>query len=299
MVVTMHDAWLFTGGCTHPLDCTRHLSGCGRCPYRHVHFRAAAVDSTAYNHRRKSRILRQSRVHVVTPCRWLLEKVDGTILDPAVASRRVIANGVDTAVFHPGEQAAARYRLGLPRDAWVVLHASAHPSRNASKDFVTMREAVARVAERAARQVIFVAAGESSPPLRAGKAEIQFVPFMIDPADLVSYYAASDVYLQGSLADTFPNTVLEAMACGRAVVATRVGGIPEQVVEADEGATGVLVPAQDVGAMADALQKVLESANMRKAMGEAALTRARERFMLERQIDEHLAMYESLLASGR
>jgi hypothetical protein len=71
-----------------------------------------------------------------------MEKINGTILEPALMSRRVIPSGMYTSVFRPGNRAASRAELGLPPEAWVVFHASARPTQNASKDLQTMRDAV-------------------------------------------------------------------------------------------------------------------------------------------------------------
>jgi glycosyltransferase involved in cell wall biosynthesis len=295
LAVTMHDAWLLTGGCTHPLDCQRYLSGCGNCPHLHLFFRAAIVDSTALNFRRKRRALAAARLHVVAPSRWLLDKIPGTLLEPAILSRRVIHNGVDTAVFRPQNQLAARTALGLPKDALLVLHASAHPTRNVSKDFATMRAAVLRAAETLARHVLFLVVGDPSPAERpTPHTEIRFVPFTTDLQTMARFYAAADVYLQGSVADTFPNTVLEAMACGRPVVASAVGGMVEQVAD---GHTGFLVsgaPAERPQRMADALAALLRDHARRASMGDRALTLVRERFTLQRQLDEHEALYREI-----
>jgi glycosyltransferase involved in cell wall biosynthesis len=82
---------------------------------------------------------------------------------------------------------------------------------------------------RSQRPLVFVALGEDAPAERIGAAEIRFVPYQKDPAVVARYYQAADIYIHSARADTFPNTVLEALACGTPVVATAVGGIPEQV----------------------------------------------------------------------
>ena len=89
--------------------------------------------------------------------------------------------------------------------------------------------------------------GEASPPERIGDVEIRFVPYLKDPRKVARYYQAADLYLHPARADTFPTTILEALACGIPVVATAVGGIPEQVME---GQTGFLVPVGDARALA-------------------------------------------------
>jgi len=89
--------------------------------------------------------------------------------------------------------------------------------------------------------------GEASPPEQIGGVAIRFVPYLKDPKIVARYYQAADLYLHPARADTFPTTVLEALARGTPVVASAVGGIPEQDIE---GRTGFLVPVGDAQALA-------------------------------------------------
>ena len=114
------------------------------------------------------------------------------------------------------------------------------------------------------------------------------------PEDVARWLQAADLYVHPSRADTFPNGVLEALACGTPVVASRVGGIPEQV--RDE--TGVLVEPGDPAALAAAIESLLADPSRRERMSAAAAEDARARFSLDRQVDAYLALYVELLAAG-
>jgi len=89
---------------------------------------------------------------------------------------------------------------------------------------------------------------------------------------------------------------LEAMACGTPVVATRVGGIPEQI---EDGATGFLVPAGDPGAMAERIMQLQDDEPRRKAMSVKASQRVRKQFSLERMVDEYLDWYKEILRNHK
>jgi glycosyltransferase involved in cell wall biosynthesis len=89
----------------------------------------------------------------------------------------------------------------------------------------------------------------------------------------------------------FSRTVLEAMAHGRAVVATRVAGAAEQIVD---GESGLLVPPSDVPALAAALGRLASDPGLRSRLGEAAARRVTERFSLSRTVAETLAIYDEL-----
>jgi glycosyltransferase involved in cell wall biosynthesis len=292
VVLTLHDAWLLSGHCAHSFGCERWKMGCGLCPDLTL-YPAIRRDATAYNWRRKREIFKNSRLYIATPCRWLMQKVEQSMLTTAVAEARVIPNGVDLSIFHPADREAARATLDIRRDAIVILFTAHAVRQNIWKDYQTMRAAVALTAEWMHRQdVLFLALGEDALPERIGPAEVRFVPYQTDPKAVACYYQAADVYVHAARADTFPNTVLEALACGTPVVATAVGGIPEQV---EDARTGFLVPAGDAEALAVRLMQMLSDDALRQSMGIQAAEAARRRFDLNQQADAYVEWYHELV----
>jgi glycosyltransferase involved in cell wall biosynthesis len=135
------------------------------------------------------------------------------------------------------------------------------------------------------------------------------VPYQKDPKRVAQYYQAADLYLHAAHADTFPTTILEALACGTPVVATAVGGIPEQIKSlsannATNGhppheATGILVPPRDATAMAIAIEQLLADTSLLRQLGENAAVDARMRFGLEQQVDAYLNWYQEIIEKHR
>jgi glycosyltransferase involved in cell wall biosynthesis len=312
VVLTLHDEWLFSGHCAYTLGCERWKTGCGHCPDLTI-YPAVRRDATAYNWQRKADIYAKCRLYVATPCRWLMQKVEQSMLAPAVADARLVPNGVDTSVFHPSNtnnRREVRTALRIPQDARVLLFTANGIRRNIFKDYQTMRDAVAQVADHLYGQgVLFIALGEDAPVERIGKAEVRFVPYQKDPEAVACYYQAADIYVHAACADTFPNAVLEALACGTPAVATAVGGIPEQVkglqvmgsLSADlshyspEEATGILVPAGNAEAMAFGIEFLLRNDPLLQQIGQNAAKDARQRFDLQRQADHYLEWYSEIL----
>jgi len=308
VVLTLHDAWLLTGHCAHPFDCARWESGCGRCPDLTIH-PPVRRDATAYNWRRKQRIFADSRLCVATPSRWLMQQVERSMLAPAVVEARVIPHGVDLAVFRPADRQAARAALGLPADARILLCVAVGMRTSAFKDYGMLRDAFGLLAARwQGSPLLLVSLGEDAPRERIGRGEVVFVPFQRGRETVARYYQAADVYLHAARADTFPTTVLEAVACGTPVVATAVGGIPEQIrslealscattasVEPGGEATGVLVRPGDAAAMADAAEHLLNDESLRRRLAGNAAADARRRLDIRRAVDAYLAWYEELI----
>jgi glycosyltransferase involved in cell wall biosynthesis len=292
LVLTMHDAWLLSGHCAHSFACERWQTGCGECPDLTIP-PAIKRDATAFNWRRKRELYARSRFHVAAPCRWLIDKVERSIVAPAVLESRVIRNGIDLEVFCAGDRTTRRAALALPRDADILLFSALSIRGNVWKDYQTLRATIARLAERRpARPLVFVAVGEAASIEKIGHAEIRFVPFLEKSRHVAEFYQAADLYIHAARADTFPTSILEALACGTPVVATSVGGIPEQIID---GETGVLTPPGNAEAMADAIAGLLDDVERRRAMGVKAGEEARLRFGRERMIEDYLNWFDEIL----
>jgi len=292
-LLTLHDAWLLSGHCAHGCGCERWRSGCGECPdlalYPPVH-----RDATRENWALKDALYRDCHLYLATPCHWLMQKVKDSMLYPAIQAARVIPNGIDLSVFRSASQQAARSALGLPGHARILLFAANGIRKNTYKDYQTLRATMGLLAEYLpAGRLLFLALGEAARSQWIGRVEVRFVPFQEDPQVVAQYYQAADIYLHASRADTFPTSVLEALACGAPVVATAVGGIPEQIAD---GETGYLVPAGDSLAMAARVKQLLENGDLRQRMAARAAETAVGRFGLQRMVEDYLAFYEEIVA---
>lgn len=300
-VLTLHDMWTLTGHCAYSLQCQRWESGCGQCPDLHLD-PAIRRDSTAENWSRKRDIYKGSRLYVATPSQWLLDCVRQSMLAPAMIEGRVIRNGVDLDIFRPADRTAARAELGLPQDVPVVMLTTGS-LRSMWKDDATLIRTI-ELTRRDGRtpQPCFVAVGRESAVPKVVTGDVRIVPFQHDPRLVARYCQAADVYLHASRADNAPLSILEALACGTPVVATRVGGIAEQIRGLDPfahdilggDATGVLVPPRDAASMASALRLLLDRPDLRHAIGANAAADAVARFSIRQQGDAYLSWFRDI-----
>jgi len=223
----------------------------------------------------------------------------------AAGGSRVIPNGIDVsnAPLAAGLRAAARARLGLPVDAFVVaLVARWHPVKN--------HRGFARAAGRfAARhpEARFLLAGAG---VEAGNARLaswlreekltQRVVLLGECSDIAGVHAAADVATLSSHGEALPNALLEAMASNLPCVAPDVGDIAALI-----GPTGVVVSADDDQALAAGWEHLAAmSANERDALGRLARARVADSYGLDRSVSAFEALYlEStagrLTVSGR
>ena len=207
---------------------------------------------------------------------------------------KVVYNGIDLARFSQNNRQATRQQLGLPEDGQVILV----PARlHWSKGHEILLNAFPRIVNAQGRaRLLFLGDGDLRGHLenivaRLGlEGQVMFLGFRDHPAD---YYFASDlVCLPAFALDALPYSLIEAMACGRPVVASRFAGIPEIV---DDGATGFLVPPRDPEALADAIIRLLQDETLRKQMGAAGRARAGKLFTEERMLKESFGVYGRLL----
>jgi glycosyltransferase involved in cell wall biosynthesis len=193
----------------------------------------------------------------------------------------------------PDEIAAFRARCGVGDGAALVLCVG---RLDAQKDPATAIRAMPRAAAGRDARLVFLGRGPLEAELRALAAATPgsntvFFGFADDPAPA---FAAADLVVLPSLWEGLGLALVEAAQHGRAVVATRVGGIPE-VVEDD--ATGLLVPPGDPSAFGDAVARLLADDAARRRMGDAARESAARRFSVERFTKDVEDMYERLLRS--
>jgi glycosyltransferase involved in cell wall biosynthesis len=168
-----------------------------------------------------------------------------------------IYNGVDTGLFHRGDRAAARQRLGLPPEAPIVLYVG---NLKATKGCHDLIEAFPVLVDRHHdARLVYVGDGASRANLEDRAASLccsTAVRFAgaVDHAALADWFRAANVLCLPSHNEGVPNVVLEAMACGIPIVATAVGGIPEVVPDR----AGILVPAHQPHELGAALVEAFE-----------------------------------------
>jgi glycosyltransferase involved in cell wall biosynthesis len=305
LILNPRDAWLLSGHCAHSSECNRWKIGCGHCPDLE-RYPAIRRDASAHNWKRKQRIFSQSHLYVATPSQWLMNEIETSLLAGAVAKSCVIPTGIDLSLFFPSDQNESRARLGIPQDARILLFSANKAQATNWKDFKTARTAVERVIEKLSdEKILFLALGGDGEPVKIGASEIRFIPFQQDRKVIADYYRAADIYIHAARADTFPNTVMESLACGTPVIATNVGGIPEQVKGFGNSAlnpygiinaTGILVNMGDAEAMASAMNHLLSDEPVRFRLGQNAAMDARRRFDFNQQVDRFITWYQEVIA---
>ena len=223
----------------------------------------------------------------------------------------LIPNGIDTECFKPMERnLALAESLGLEggkrkeerSGEWKVE--SGVPvvgfvgELREKKGLATLLSAYAQINKKQPASLLIV--GE----VREGEDKKWFDEFLqsnpnlkiivtgyISHNDLPAYYSLMDVFVHPSLRDGMPNAVLEAMACGKTVIATPVGGVKDVIVD---GVNGLLVNVNDAEGLAEKVAEALSQPEKRETVGRSAREAIVRQFTLEKELQANLKIYQSL-----
>lgn len=231
----------------------------------------------------------------------LLMQADGRKIE-------VIPPGVDLDMFHPLDPAQAKRRVGISSgDSMVLFVGRIEPLKGADTLLRAMRLLRDRGAMPPSLCLSIIGGDPSEDPARqdAEMGRLHALRDELGVGDLVTflgkrdqdtlnnYYAAADVVVMPSHYESFGMVALEAMACGRPVIASEVGGLAFLV---RDGETGFHVPDRDPSALADKLQLLLGSAELRRTLGQQAAQYAQS-YAWPLIADKIMSVYEAVMGA--
>ncbi len=234
--------------------------------------------------------------------RWKHRQVDFFIAASEAIRKMLVADGVPSeraVTVHEGidlEHVLAappvnvHQAFWLPHQAPVVGNVAALVPHKGHRHLIEAAHLVVR--EMPDTRFIILGEGELREQLERQIRDYHLEKHVLLPGfrtDVIGCIKGFDLFVMSSVTEGLGTSLLDAMACSRASVATRAGGIPELV---EAGRTGVLVEPRDHAAMAREIVRLLKDDGLRRQMGEAARTRVAERFTVERMIAETAAVYE-------
>ena len=227
--------------------------------------------------------------------RWLYERFDVVFAPSRVMCeylkdlglQQVVHQplGVDPGVFSPVHRGTTvRERLGLARDARVLLFAGRFAEE---KNLPVLLQAFARLGPP--YHLLLIGGERSTRPAPT----VTMIPYRRDSVELAQWLASADALVHAGTKETFGLVILEAMACGRPVVAARAGAFPELVDES----VGLLAEPDDAGSMAEAIAALYE--RDLDALGANARERVLRQFTWQRAFHSQVNVYASLLGRER
>jgi glycosyltransferase involved in cell wall biosynthesis len=292
IVWRLSDMWAFTGHCAYSGNCERWLAGCGSCPQPEA-YPAVGRDRTAALYTLKEHLYRRLPMTVVVPSSWLetLAKQSPLLREHPIVR---IPNGLELRELAPRSRELARRRFGLPHDARVILFPAHILDDNPRKGGDVLLQALVELGPRPGWTLALLGEGGLTWVDRSPIA-VQRLGFQSAPDAVADAYAAADVVALPSVMENLPNTLIEALACGRAVVASDCGGMRDGVMH---GVTGLLTRTGDPRELARALQELMEADERRATMEREARALFEREFTAERELDRFEALYSEVVVAS-
>lgn len=295
LVWTLHDQRAFTGGCHYSAGCTGYEGDCARCPQiaENPHDFPAVVlaDQMA--------LIDARRITVVSPSQWLAGCARRSRLFSA-ARVEVIPYGLETDVFRAQRRAEARADLGLQPEGCHILFGAENSAetRKGMRELYAALSACARDAGFARRlrsgELRILSFGPLPDESFAREFAVHSFGYVDSDEKMARIYAAANLFVQPSLEDNLPNTILEAMSCGTAVAAFAIGGVPDLVTD---GVTGQLARRTDSAGLAEAILALAADPRQLDELGERARALIETGFTLSRQAQDYLRLYTALYSA--
>ena len=263
VIISVHDMWHVTGGCFLYHGCDRYTSEIGPCDSCPILKWPAnrLLANAAYS--RKLHAYEKCGVRMVANSQWMAEIAARSPIAKTCVRVSVIPPGIDTIIFKPQDKDLCRKHLDLPADAFVIITGGASLN-DTNKNVPWLLHQLSRLP--ALDRVIVLAFGDGAVPVPDGL-NVRFTGPIRDRRDLARLFAAADVFVSASLMETYGLTLVEAMACGTAVVAFRVGGIPEA---APDRLGAILCALGDGVGLMEAIMKLRSSPQLRQRLGSLA-----------------------------
>ncbi|HEX4389723.1 MAG TPA: glycosyltransferase [Steroidobacteraceae bacterium] len=227
--------------------------------------------------------------------RWLYERFD-VVFAPSRLMCEYLAElglqqvvhqplGVDPEVFSPAHRGTPlAQRLGLAPDTRVLVYAGRFAEE---KNLPVLLQAFARLG--APYHLLLIGGERATRPA----ANVTMIPYRRDSVELAQWLASADALVHAGTKETFGLVILEAMACGRPVVAARAGAFPELVDES----VGLLAEPEDAASMAEAIDALYE--RDLDALGANARARVLRQFTWNRAFHTQVNVYASLMGTQR
>jgi glycosyltransferase involved in cell wall biosynthesis len=281
LVWTIHDLWPITGGA-----CGSNEVESNKTLFKLFGF----IPTDPWLKKQKAKIYKNLQAHLVVPSNWMKRQLESSILSHLPIT--VIHNGVNTAIFSPGDKAQARKQLGLPISKKIVLFVARNGLENRYKGGEYIKALI-----RQNHSATFVIVGQSKPLASDLLANTIPVAYVQNEAAMARYYQAADVLVYPTLADSFSLVTAESLSCGTPAVAFDTDALPELVIDHK---TGFLARKRNISDLNKLLQKAFAlKKEAYTIMGQEARKHIVKHCSIENMVEKYDLLYSSLLSFSK
>lgn len=288
VVISMHDMWLFTGGCHYSGKCAGYKSQCGHCP---VLGTSKRIDlSWIVWKRKKHSLARRKGLHVIGVSRWLCdEAMASSLFINKNIQTHYMPNLIDTEVFAPVDKDFARKILGLPREKKLIIFGAISATKDLRKGFEGLIEALKQIRTSNVEIIVFGASGADGQD--ATSQVCHYMGKLNDDISLRLAYSAADVMVVPSSQEAFGQTAVEAMACGTPVVAFGATGLLDIV---DHLENGFLAEPYMTHSLAEGIDFILNSPDYPR-MSTSARLKVLGSFDSKKVVQSYIGLYKHII----
>lgn len=291
VVWTLHDMWAFTGGCHYSGGTDHFVNECGNCWM----LRNPGDDDISHTGwLRKAEMYRGVRNIVFVTCsHWLAREARKSSL---LKDFRIetIANPIDTDLFSPGDKPALRAKWFINPQSKIILFGAANVlDRRKGITYLVDALGILKNNVQDTGDIEIVLFGKNK------AFDVSLLPFKVydmhiiaSQQDMAELYALADVFVNPSIEDNLPNTIMESLACGTPVVAFNTGGIPDMV---DHLQNGYLAQFKSPADLAAGISYVLNS-DKKETLSANARQKVSDNFTNEIIALKYIALYQNILS---
>ncbi|MCK5343004.1 MAG: glycosyltransferase, partial [Candidatus Heimdallarchaeota archaeon] len=203
----------------------------------------------------------------------------------------LIYNGIDSEIFHPMDKADVRKKLNLPLDKTILMFSAHKGIKNFWHGGDYLLKALEQIDDE---NILFLNIGSTENLDKRIKKSIEWIsiPHVNSETTMAEYYAASDLFVYPSIADSSSLVVVESMACGTPIIAFETGGIPELITNMR---SGYIARYKDVDDFVKGINLFLNDVDLRVKAGISARKDVEKHFTLDKMVTLYDELYHTLV----
>lgn len=225
IVWSLHDMWVFTGGCHYDNHCERYVSGCGQCPLLNS---KKQNDLSFITLMRKQHALNSiDNIKFVGLSNWMTESAKKSYLlkDSYIVN---LPNPIDTTFFSSQDMALSRSDFDLPHDKKLVLFGAMSAVDDTRKGYRELTQALKLMINNEDIELVVFGSSKIGRVIEDG-CVVHYVGYIDSDVRIRKLYSAADVMIVPSLQENLSNAIMEAMSCSTPVVAFDIGGNKDMI----------------------------------------------------------------------
>lgn len=288
VVWTIHDPWIVTGNCVHPLECEKWKTGCGGCDRLTENGFEMREDHTDLMWQIKYDVLRQINPHIVVASGFMEDYLRRSPITGHFDKIHRIPFGVKNEKYDLGRKSEIRQKFGIPEDKIVLgFRADDNPIKGCEYIY----EALPFLEEK--EKTVLVTVGDGTIPEGIKRAyRVLELGWLNDENLVADFMLMCDIFLMPSIAESFGYMALEAMAAQTPVISFE-GTVVEEII--DTPRCGLSVTYRSSRALREAVDFLILHKDMREEMGREGRKRVEKEYLFREYVRKHRELYAEIL----